>query len=315
MFGRRNNRPDTAESQRSALLKTTTKALVGWIAIAIILSAKVATAGPSCYTSQVWLAATALGQAAPADTSADNKNQQTADLLRRARQAMAENDLGTADRLISQPRPWESSTVGCTRATRRRRPVRTCKRNARRPAPRETQPVLLAAGKQGQEGPRRRIPFAGRGRSLPCRRQFATGHAAAVSNARRRAGRDGRPGIERQPAACGSPRVGRGRYPPRHRSAPAGTARRLPAARRHPRQGRSRRSQVSRPRAAREEHRSLSPRLRPLPDGTGRRSAAMERSRRGRAACGPGGRFAVELWTVRAEAPRPVAANRGDASA
>ena len=134
MFGRRNNRPDTAESQKEALLKTTTKALVGWIAIAIILSAKVATAGPSCYTSQVWLAATALGQAAPADTSADNKNQQTADLLRRARQAMAEMISARPTRSSPGPRPWESSTVGCTRATRRRRPVRTCKRNARRPA-------------------------------------------------------------------------------------------------------------------------------------------------------------------------------------
>ena len=88
--------------KRRSLLKTTTNALVGWIAVAIILSASIAAAGPLCSTSQVWLGAAIVGQSAAADKPADNKSQQTAELLRRARQAMAENDLTTADSLISR---------------------------------------------------------------------------------------------------------------------------------------------------------------------------------------------------------------------
>jgi general secretion pathway protein D len=82
-------------------LKTTTNAMVGLIAVAILLSASVAAAGPLSNTSQVWLGTVIVGQSAAAD-SADNRSQQTVELLRRARQAMTENDLSTADALISK---------------------------------------------------------------------------------------------------------------------------------------------------------------------------------------------------------------------
>lgn len=83
-------------------MKTTAKALVGWIAIAIVLSARIAVAAPIGYTPHLWLAASAVGQSATTAGVPDDKGQQTADLLRRARQAMAENDLAAADSLISQ---------------------------------------------------------------------------------------------------------------------------------------------------------------------------------------------------------------------
>ena len=59
-------------------------------------------AGPIGGTFQAWLVAPALGQSAPAEQISQDTRQQTADLLRRARQAMAENDLAAADSLISQ---------------------------------------------------------------------------------------------------------------------------------------------------------------------------------------------------------------------
>ena len=85
-------------------MKATAKALVGWIALATILSARIAAAGLPCGTIPLWLGAAAVGQSAPAgdSSSTEDKAQQTADLLRRARQAMAENNLTAADSLISQ---------------------------------------------------------------------------------------------------------------------------------------------------------------------------------------------------------------------
>ena len=83
-------------------MKTTTNVLIGWIAVAVILSASIAAAGPLCGASQVWLGAAIVGQSAVADNAADSKSQQTTDLLRRARLALAENDLSTADSLISR---------------------------------------------------------------------------------------------------------------------------------------------------------------------------------------------------------------------
>jgi general secretion pathway protein D len=88
--------------KRRSLLKTTTNVLIGSIALTIILSASIAAAGPFCSTSQFLLSAAIVGQSAATDNTADNKSQQTVDLLRRARQAMAENDLTTADSLISR---------------------------------------------------------------------------------------------------------------------------------------------------------------------------------------------------------------------
>lgn len=88
--------------RRRALLKTTAKALVGWIALAIVISARIAVAAPIGHTPHSWLGASSLGQAAPGSNASDDKGQQTADMLRRGRQAMAENDLVAAESLISQ---------------------------------------------------------------------------------------------------------------------------------------------------------------------------------------------------------------------
>jgi general secretion pathway protein D len=53
-------------------------------------------------TTETLLAAAALGQVASVDNPSGDARQQTADLLQRARQAMAENDLAAADSLISR---------------------------------------------------------------------------------------------------------------------------------------------------------------------------------------------------------------------
>ena len=84
------------------MLKTTAKTLVGGIALAVIFSAKMASAGPLGCTLQTGLGAAVVGQSAPANNSPEGKMRQNADLLHRARQAMAENDLAAADSLISQ---------------------------------------------------------------------------------------------------------------------------------------------------------------------------------------------------------------------
>jgi general secretion pathway protein D len=78
-------------------LKTTTKTLVGCIALAMIVSARTLVASPLDGASVTWLGTVALGQASPEDP-----RQETAELLKRARQAMAENDLVAADSLISR---------------------------------------------------------------------------------------------------------------------------------------------------------------------------------------------------------------------
>ncbi len=83
-------------------MKTTANNLVGGIAIAIVLSARIAAAGSLCFTSPLWLGTAAMGQSAPTDSPTQNRGQVAADLLHRARQAMAENDLPAAEALISR---------------------------------------------------------------------------------------------------------------------------------------------------------------------------------------------------------------------
>jgi general secretion pathway protein D len=87
---------------RRVLLKATAKILVGWVALAIILSARIAAAASGDVVCQAWLGAAVVGQAAPADAPSADKTQQTADLLKRARQAMDENNFSAAEALISQ---------------------------------------------------------------------------------------------------------------------------------------------------------------------------------------------------------------------
>ena len=99
---RKNAGTERMSLTRRALLKTTTNALVGWIALAVVLSSGTVTAGSSDGMSTIWLAAAALREPNPADTPPADPRQQSADLLRRARQAIAENDFAVADSLISQ---------------------------------------------------------------------------------------------------------------------------------------------------------------------------------------------------------------------
>ncbi len=87
---------------RRALLKTTAYALVGWIALALAFSARNVAAGPIGGTPETYLAAAVLGQSNSADDSAADPHQRSANLLRRARQAMAERDFVAAESLISQ---------------------------------------------------------------------------------------------------------------------------------------------------------------------------------------------------------------------
>ena len=72
------------------------------MALATVLGARVAVAGPVPATLQSALGAAIAGQSAPAANPAESKDQQAADLVRRARQAMSENDLDAADSLISK---------------------------------------------------------------------------------------------------------------------------------------------------------------------------------------------------------------------
>ena len=82
------------------MLKTTTHLLVGFVSAMITLSA-VATACPLSHTATAWLGGAVLGQSSSGDASGSDR-EQAADLLRRARQAMAENRFDVADSLISK---------------------------------------------------------------------------------------------------------------------------------------------------------------------------------------------------------------------
>jgi general secretion pathway protein D len=89
-----------ARLKRRALLNTTASTRIGWGLITLVLLAGTTAAGPLPGTGDLLLGAASVGQAA--DNSAPDKSQQAADLLRRARQAMAENDLTAAESLIAQ---------------------------------------------------------------------------------------------------------------------------------------------------------------------------------------------------------------------
>ncbi|MBU4272492.1 MAG: hypothetical protein KKA28_11585 [Planctomycetes bacterium] len=83
-------------------MKTTPNAPVGCTAFTMVFWAVTAAAGvPDC-TLAARLGAAALEQSASAENDSKDKNRQAADLLHRARQAMAENDLSAADALISK---------------------------------------------------------------------------------------------------------------------------------------------------------------------------------------------------------------------
>jgi general secretion pathway protein D len=75
--------------------------LAGWMAAAATLSAGTTMAGPWGGTTDILVGTASVAEAAPSATDTKDERQQTADLLRRARQAMAEGDLAAADSLIS----------------------------------------------------------------------------------------------------------------------------------------------------------------------------------------------------------------------
>jgi general secretion pathway protein D len=79
----------------------TARLITGSVAAALMLFASASSAGPVAGDAAVLLGAASLGQNAP-DVNAGSKQSQSDDLLRRARQAMAENDFVAAEKLISQ---------------------------------------------------------------------------------------------------------------------------------------------------------------------------------------------------------------------
>ncbi len=82
-------------------MNTTASTRISWVVlITLLLTAGKAAAGPPQGTGDLLLGAAGVGQAA--SSPAEDKSQEAADLLRRARQAMAENDLQAAESLIAQ---------------------------------------------------------------------------------------------------------------------------------------------------------------------------------------------------------------------
>ena len=83
-------------------MTTTARILAGWIAVVASLSAGVAFAGALHSATAVVAGTMCVGQAESSDTPPEERKNQVGNLLRRARQALAENDLAAADTLISQ---------------------------------------------------------------------------------------------------------------------------------------------------------------------------------------------------------------------
>ncbi len=83
-------------------MKATASVLCGWMAVVLCFSASRVLAGPAGGGLAILVGAAGVAQAEGTSSPPDDKRQQAADLLRRARQAMRENDLPTAEMLISQ---------------------------------------------------------------------------------------------------------------------------------------------------------------------------------------------------------------------
>ncbi|MEN6451232.1 MAG: hypothetical protein ABFC96_12135 [Thermoguttaceae bacterium] len=144
-------------------MKTIQHALVGWMALATVLGTSVVVAGPIQGTLQSTLGAAVLGQAVPAANPTDSPDQQTADLLRRARLAMSDKDLDAAESLISKAEslgvPYSPFYMGDTPKKARRDLDR--QRNAAATDP--AKPSRLFSPLRPGNNDRRTDPFAGRG--------------------------------------------------------------------------------------------------------------------------------------------------------
>ncbi len=82
-------------------MNTTAKILTGWLTAALSLSASITFAAPVSGTTALALSAAGVAQT-NSPTRIKDRRKQADDLLRRARQAMAEDDLQAAELLISQ---------------------------------------------------------------------------------------------------------------------------------------------------------------------------------------------------------------------
>ena len=83
-------------------MKATAGILSGWMAVVVCFSASKVVAGPMDGGMVVLVGAARLTQTDGTTSPPDNKRQQAAELLQRARQAIAKNDLAAADLLIGQ---------------------------------------------------------------------------------------------------------------------------------------------------------------------------------------------------------------------
>ena len=83
-------------------MKATASVLCGWLALVLCFSANRVVEGATGGGLAVLVGAARAAQADGTSSQPDDKRQQAADLLRRARQAIRENDLPAADLLISQ---------------------------------------------------------------------------------------------------------------------------------------------------------------------------------------------------------------------
>ena len=288
---------------RRTRLKTTLHSLVGWMALATVLWARVAVAGPVQATLQSALGAAIAGQSAPAANPAESKDQQAADLVRRARQAMSENDLDAADSLISKAESlgvqYGPFYMGDTPKKARRDLER--KRNAAAAEPAKPSGLFAPLGPDKDEKAPSTDPFAGRNmesqpaaygtdlrplprvdgtasgqppldRSYPVT-QPGQGDVRAPADHRSRGARAG------ESAAGRAVGAGRRRRPPgqRLRGPGEGHGPELPAAGRHARAGRERYPQVPGTLRPGQELGGLRPHLRPQHDGPGRRAGPLGR--------------------------------------
>ncbi len=142
-------------------MKTTAQQLVGLIALAILSSTGTSLAGSWNSTSEVWLAAAALGQSNAASNPAEDAHSQATELLQRARQAMSENDFAAADSLIAKADAlgvsYNALYMGDTPKKARRDLER--KRNSASPA---KPGQLLSFGSNRDKQAPTTDPFAGR---------------------------------------------------------------------------------------------------------------------------------------------------------
>ena len=148
-------------------MKTTAKMFAGWIAVATCLTAGIVIAGLPWATTDALVGAASVAQVnrsvgGPYGTGPEQREQQVADLLRRARDAMAEDDLAAAESLIAQAESlnvkFNLLHLGDTPKKARRDLQR--KRDAAQAAPRK--PSELLSHFTRRDDPPRTDPFAGR---------------------------------------------------------------------------------------------------------------------------------------------------------